>query len=52
MKKISNLFPVLIPSLALPEEHPAMNLRMFSTSGGGKTDRARRAAPPGRARWC
>ena len=49
MKKINKLFPILAPGLALPEEHPALNLRMFSTSGSGKKPvvRAERRRPAG-----
>ena len=49
MKKINKLFPILAPDLALPEEHPAQNLRMFSTSGSGKKPvvRAERRRPAG-----
>jgi hypothetical protein len=51
MKQITDLFPSLILSLAAPEEYPALNLRMFSTSGSGKKPvvRAERRRPAGPA---
>jgi hypothetical protein len=49
MKKINKLFPILAPDPALPEEHPARNLRMFSTSDSSKKPvvRAERRRPAG-----